>query len=100
MSYRDRLTFVKEESRYNPVTGKHELVEMNKDVQPCLLSVLSTERTNTLFGNIDQRIIVARLQRPYTKACDYVLIDNKKYHIKRQSNYRKGVFYLEGGAHG
>jgi hypothetical protein len=43
-------------------------------------------------------VTVARLQRPYKDQIDYVLIDGQKYRILRQSDYRKGVFYLEGVA--
>lgn len=97
MRFNRRITFVAEyEGGYNPETGQHDEPRKEKDIVACNLSELGIERTNELFGQIDKKIIVARLQRPYHKPVDYVLIDEQKYIIKRQSDYRKGVFYLEG----
>ena len=96
MRYNHRITLVKETGgKYNPETGRNEPTEKDKTELPCNLSELGIERTNELFGQINSLIIVARLQRPYRKQADYALIDGVKYAIKRQSNYRRGVFYLE-----
>ena len=58
---------------------------------------MGVERTNELFGSINRKITVARLQNPYLQPFDYVEIDKEKYQVERHSNYRKGVLFLEGG---
>lgn len=96
MRYNDRITFVTEGSiGYNPETGQNEQTEPIKKTIPCNLSELGITRTYELFGDIDTRIIVARTQRPYKGTFDYVMIDGVRYNAKRQSMYRRGVFYLE-----
>lgn len=100
MRYDKRITFVTEHAGgYDPDTGKHEEPRIEEDAKPCNLSALGITRTNELFGQIDKKIVVARLQRPYNKPFDHVLIKKGeykgKYSVKRQSNYRRGVFYLE-----
>ena len=101
MRFADRISFVtRAESYYDPDKGEYVESEPIEDVKPCNLSTLSTQRTNELFGSINEMVTVARLQRPYNKDFDYVLIDNEKYEVTRQSDYRKGVFYLRGVQHG
>ena len=101
MRFNERITFVREyEGGYNPITGEHEPVREETETAPCNLSTLGIERTNELFGQLDRKIIVARLQRPYVKSFDFIRIKGQKYNVKRQSDYRKGVFYLEGVTHG
>ena len=101
MRFSDRITFVREgETYYDPIQGGYVEGEPIIDTVPCNLSTLGTERTNELFGQIDKKIIVARLQRPYTKTFDRIVINGQKYNLKRQSDYRRGVFYLEGVSNG
>ena len=101
MRFNERITFVLEyEGGYNPITGEHDPAREETETAPCNLSTLGIERTNELFGQLDRKIIVARLQRPYVKPFDFIRIDGQKYNVKRQSDYRKGVFYLEGVTHG
>ncbi|MEK4968608.1 hypothetical protein MKX29_13450 [Cytobacillus sp. FSL R7-0696] len=101
MRFDDRITFVKEkESYYDPVQGEWIEGELIKKTLPCKLSNLGITRTAELFGSIDKRVTVARLQVPFVGPIDYALINEQKYQIKRRSDYRKGVFYLEGIANG
>ena len=101
MRFNGRITFVKEtDSYYDPVKGEFVEGEPVVETVPCKLSALGVDRTNELFGQIDKKIIVARLQRPYTKKFDYIEINGQKYNLKRQSDHRRGVFYLEGVSHG
>lgn len=97
MRYNDRITLVVEkDGGYDPETGKNKEPEVEEVELPCNLSELGIERTSELFGQIDSTIVVARLQRPFRKYVSYAKIEGIKYKIKRQSNYRRGVFYLEG----
>jgi|SRR5699024_1017913 len=97
MRMSDRITFVsKGESYYDPYENKYIEGEPVYDTQPCKLSTLGIYRTQQLFGTLDKRITVARLQHPYTDDFDYVLINDNKYTVTSMSDYRKGVFYLEG----
>ena len=101
MRFSDRISFVTEgETYYDPIQGGYIEGEPVVETVPCKLSALGVDRTNELFGQIDKKIIVARLQRPYTKKFDYIEINGQKYNLKRQSDYRRGVFYLEGVSHG
>ncbi|HAM79598.1 hypothetical protein [Ornithinibacillus bavariensis] len=101
MRFDKRITFVIEtNSYYDPIKGEYVNGEVIKTTKPCNLSNLGIERTNELFGQIDKVITVARLQRPYNGKIDYVLINEQKYQVKRQSDYRKGIFYLEGVSNG
>ena len=100
MRFNDRITFVHEKaSYYDPIKGEYVDGEKVLTTKPCNLSTVGINRTNELFGQIDKITIVARLQRPYNGKIDYVFLNNdetKKYNVIRQSDYRKGVFYLEG----
>lgn len=97
MRYADRITFVKVEGGgYNPDTGNHDESSSAKDIQACHLSSLGVDRMNQLFGTLDKEIQVARLQRPYRKEYDHVLINDIKYSITRHIPHRtESVFYLE-----
>lgn len=97
MRFNKRITFVTiGASYYDPALGEYVESAPTEVTKPCNLSTLGINRTNELFGQIDRVITVARLQQPYTAPFDYVLIGGQKYNVKRQSDYRKGVFYLEG----
>ncbi len=106
MRFSSRITFVNEaDSYYDPIKGEYVDGELIKTTKPCNLSTMGVDRTNELFGEMDKIITVARLQHPYNGKIDYVFLnededqpddEKQKYRIRRQSNYRKGVFYLEG----
>lgn len=100
MRFNDRITFVNETNPYyDPIRGEYVDGEVIETTMPCHLSTMGIDRTNEIFGQIDKNITVARLQHPYTGKVDYVYLngdESQKYQVKRQSNYRKGVFYLEG----
>lgn len=96
MRFSDRITFVNEGERYyDPEEGQYVDGEPQRTTVPCKLSTLGTERTLQIFGVINRKMEVARLQRPYTDDFDYVEINEQKYNVQRQSNYRKGVLFLE-----
>ena len=96
MRFNKRLTFVTDsDSYYDPVKGDYVEGEKTYNTVPCNISSLKVDRTKELFGEIYNNIVVARLQRPYDKTFDYIVIDGKKQNIKHRSDYRKGVFYLE-----
>jgi hypothetical protein len=97
MRFNSRITFVSvAESRYNPESGEYTESEPTKDTVPCNLSRMGVERTNQLFGTVDKQILTARLQRPYNVKFDYALINDQRYNVTKQSDYKKGVFFLEG----
>lgn len=97
MRFSDRITFVTiSESVYDPSTGDYIESQPIYDTVPCKLSPIKIDRKKELFGELDTRITVARLQRPYTDEFDHIEINNKKMKLKHRSDYRKGVFYLEG----
>lgn len=96
MRFNNRITFVEEgDTYYDPVQGEYVESEPTKTKVPCKLSTLGTERTLQIFGVINRKMEVARLQRPYTDEFDYVEINGQKYNVQRQSDYRKGVLFLE-----
>src|SRR5699024_3980407 len=100
MRMSDRITFVTiSDSYYDPNKGEYVESEPVEETKPCKLSTVSTDRTNEFFGENDIQVISARLQQHYLKEFDHVLIKNGlykgKYQVKRESNYRKGVFYME-----
>jgi len=100
MRFNKRITFVTDgESYYDPNVGDWVEGEKEYDTVPCNISTLKVDRTKQLFGEIDTNIQVVRLQRPYNDEFDYIELDGKKQNIKHQSNYRKGVFYLESDNH-
>lgn len=100
MRFSDRITLVFEaDSYYDPIEGRYVPEEIIKKTRACKLSTMGLDRTNELFGQIDKVITIARLQRPYLGKIDYVYLngdESRKYEVKRQSNYRKGVLFLEG----
>lgn len=100
MRFDKRVTFVREtDGYYDPEKGEWipgELVEIKL---PCNVSKLGLERSNQIFGQIDKAMSVIRLQQPYYKDFEYLYLGDEKdqkYKVKRQSDYRKGVFYVEG----
>lgn len=99
MNFSDRITFVKMSDSYYD-TDLGEYVESGKVevVKPCHLSTMGLERVTAIFGSVNRHITVARLQNPYEQPFDYVKVDNRPYQVERQSNYRKGVLFLGGGA--
>lgn len=100
MRFNERITLVNETNGYyDPIEGRQVPPEIIETTLPCNLSRMGVDRTNELFGQIDTVITVARLQHPYNGKVNYAYLNNKqsiKYQIRRQSDYRKGVFYLEG----
>lgn len=97
MRFNKRITLVKEQGKhYDPDKG--EMVESppTKTTLPCNINNLGIDRKKELFGEIDTNIITARLMRPYNKPFDYVMINEQKYRLKTQSDYRKSVLFLEG----
>lgn len=100
MRFNKRVTFVSEtDGYYDPEQGEYVDGETVKKTLPCNVSRLGVERTNQIFGQIDRVITVIRLQRPYLKNFEYLYLgdkDKETYKPKRQSDYRKGVFYVEG----
>lgn len=98
MRFDKRIHFVTESpGGYNPATGDYDEKTETTVTKACNLSPLGVTRTNELFGQIDTKITVARLQRPYSDKFDFIRLgtNSQPYDIKRQSDYRKGVFYLE-----
>lgn len=108
MRFSQRITFVNEaDAYYDPIAGEWVDGELIKTTLPCNISTLGIDRTNELFGEMDKVITVARLRHPYNGKIDYVFLnedeklpddEKQKYQVKRQSDYRKGVFYLGGVA--
>ena len=98
MRYIDRVSVVTEsEGGYNPSTGQFDDATVTTQTFPCNISQLGIERTMQMFGEMDKTILVVRLQRPYTQPYDYLLIDSKKYHVKRHVPHRReSVFFVEG----
>lgn len=99
MRFDERITFVvRNDAYYDPEIG--EVVEKDaiKVTVPCMLSTMGMEKTTEIFGSLKRIITVARLQHPYTHGFDYVEIDEKPYKVQRQSDYKKGVLFLEGDA--
>lgn len=96
MRFNNRITLVKyTKSHYDP--DKNGYVEKKEEATlPCKLSSLGIERTQELFGNMDKRVTIARLQTPYTDDVDHALINDKKYNVITSSDYYKGVLFLEG----
>lgn len=98
MRFIDRVSIVTEsEGGYNPSTGQFDESVQTITKLPCNISQLGVERTVQLFGEMDKTILVVRLQRPYTQPYDYLLIDNKRYSVRRHVPHRReSVFYVEG----
>lgn len=97
MRTNNRITLVEKQGEwYNPETGNREEMPPKKTTIPATLSNLSIQKRNELFGNINVNIISAITRRPVTIPYDYVEINGKRYNFKAESNYRKGILYLEG----
>lgn len=100
MRFDKRVTFVSEtDGYYNPEKGEWIPGENVERTFPCNVSKLGIDRTNQIFGQIDKVMSVIRLQQPYYKDFKHLYLgDNEKqtYQPKRQSNYRKGVIFVEG----
>lgn len=98
MRYVDRITLVTEtEGGFNPNTGNHDKPIRHEDTLPCNLNSVGIDRAVKLFGNIDIAVTVARLQVPYNKPYDYVMLNGERVNVKRHVKHRKqSAFYLEG----
>jgi len=96
MRYSKRVTFVtKIGGGFNPDTGKHDKPREVRDEKACNVSTVGVDRSKELFGEIDTIVTVIRLQRPYDKQFDYIELNDEPYNVRRQSDYRRGAFYLE-----
>lgn len=97
MRFSDRVTIVSViGGGYNPDAGFHDESETVKHTLPCKLSAMGLNRRKELFGELDEGVTIARLQRPHKGNVDYVEVDGKRYEVTQQSNYRKGVLFLVG----
>src|SRR5690625_2371 len=100
MRFNERITLVNEtDGYYDPIESKHVPPETIKTTLPCNLTSMGVNRTNELCVQLDTVITIARLQHPYNGKVNYDYLNNDEsieYQIRRQSDYRKGVFYLEG----
>ncbi|MBN6206382.1 hypothetical protein JYK21_07945 [Ralstonia pickettii] len=100
MRFDKRVTFVHEtDGYYDPEKGEYVEGEYDDKTLPCNVSRLGLERTNQIFGQVDRVMSVIRLQRPYLDNFEYLYLGddkNQKLQVKRQSDYKKGVFYVEG----
>lgn len=95
MRFNRRITFITQaEDFYNPHTGEYVVSEPIKVTKACNLSALGINRRKELFGDIQEEVLVARLQQPYTHTFAYVEVGKKRYKVTQQSNYRKGVLFL------
>src|SRR5690625_4984798 len=98
MRFDKRIIFVNiTESYYDTIEGEYVEGKEIETKKPCNLSTLGVQRTNELFVQIDKLITIAKLQHHHNGKIDYVKLNDReqKYNVKRQSDYRKGVFYLE-----
>lgn len=96
MRFSNRITFVtKQDEYYDPSTGEYVESEPIKDTKPCKISAMGMNRLKELFGEVDEDVTIARLQRPYTSEFDYVEIGSDSYKVKQRSDYYKGVLFLE-----
>lgn len=97
MRFNDRLTFVnQDESYFDPVIGDYVESEKATITKPCKLSPMGIERQQLVFGETNKNVLVARLQHPYRDTFDTVEVKGNAYKVMRQSNYHKGVLFLEG----
>ncbi len=101
MRFSDRITFIyQKESNYDPEIGEYVETEPIPTVKACNLSPIGVNRQATLFGSINTNITIARLQNPYNDEFDHVEVNGKNYKVMKQSNYKKGVLFLEGDFNG
>lgn len=106
MRFDKRVTFVTNgEEYYDPDRSEWVRGEPTLNVVPCNVSRMGVERTNQIFGSLDKVVTVIRLQRTYDKPFDRIYlgshdlgsIENENaLEVIRQSDYRKGVLYVEG----
>lgn len=99
MRFSDDIVLVnKIAGEYNSTTGKNDpAIEVEKRFE-CNISKMGRERAATEFGTVDTKIMIAIFQNPldvfYTEA--YVNGSKKKCIVRSDSNFKKGVLFLEG----
>ena len=106
MRFDKRATFVTNgEEYYDPDRSEWVRGEPTLNVVPCNVSRMGVERTNQIFGWLDNVFNVNRLQRNYNNPFESIYLGRhdlesikteNSLEVIRQSDYRKGVFYVEG----
>lgn len=109
MRFADRVTFfVEKGKKYNPYTGEYDEGKVIEKTLPCHISGMKIDRKKEVFGSINKNVVVIRLKKPYLESFDYaklkstkpIINENLKYIKMAQSDYDKGVVYLEGVSDG
>lgn len=98
MNYNKKIIFVVEKGGgYDPELGEHVPSVSILDRERVNLTDLGTDRSKTLFGDINEGAKVIRLLRPYNKSWDYVVIDGKTYELttQRDTRLRDGIIVQE-----
>ncbi len=101
MRFSDRITFVTEgDSYYDPVIGDYVVGETSNVIKPAKVSTMGLNRKAELFGSINEYVTIARLQNPYNESFTWVELDDNKFKVMQESNYKKGVLFLQRDSFG
>lgn len=92
MRYTERIIFrtVIDEGGYNPSTGRTDPPTYSDEMLPCEISPVSGERKMHLFGVITIRAFKVRLQRPFKKHFEDVVIGGRPYEVLTKIDHDTG----------
>lgn len=100
MRYDTKITFIQDTNRYeyDPVAGRNKKSDPEKDVVYGNVTSLGTQRSNELFGDIQEGALVVRLLNHYNKPFTSVRVFRKDYKvITNRKLRRRQTFILEEG---
>lgn len=88
MRYLDKVTFIeKTEERYDPDLGEYVDGESKETVLDCNVTDLGSERSMTLFGDVEENSKVIRLHPLNTvPKFDYLMFNDISYKLSKNVN--------------
>lgn len=93
MRYNIPVYFQRIKSEFDSTTGNTGISILSEDRRNADITDTGTDTLQMLYGNIKQRALTIRLQRPYDAAFDRIRIGDKLYRADR-SRLRNRVFIV------
>lgn len=88
MRYLDKVVFIKKmDSYYDPELGEHVDGELKETILDCNVTDLGSERSVALFGDVQEKSKVIRLQPMQSlPTFDYLMFNDISYKLSKNVN--------------
>lgn len=96
MRYTDKIVFVIEKGKYDPLQGKRVKSQQSSAPFLCKVTQPSLQVATELFGQVDTTNIFVHLKRPHLAEFDYCVVNDRKYFLVSNKNGKVLVLKDEG----